>query len=249
MRYFAELQYDGTQFHGWQTQPNALSVQEFIADKLSMILNSNTPVMGCGRTDTGVHARQFFMHFDTGRDIPADITYRMNQVCGNSIAFRNFWRVPDTVHARFDATARTYHYYLHNLKNPFKSAYSYYFKPELDLNLMNNASVILLANTDFVAFCKSHAASKTSICHLSECEWIREDDNTVFRIKADRFLRNMVRAIVGTMLQIGQHRMTLSEFESIIVGGNRSAAGDSAPAHGLFLEEVEYNQTYWELIG
>ncbi|MCB9246037.1 MAG: tRNA pseudouridine(38-40) synthase TruA [Flavobacteriales bacterium] len=249
MRFVGEIQYDGTDFHGWQIQPNARSVQELVEEKLSMILNAKTSVMGCGRTDTGVHAKQFFLHFDREEPIPTDLAFRMNQVCGSAVSFQNFWSVPEEMHVRFSAISRTYRYYIRRKKDPFAARYSYLFKPELDLTLLQQAAEILRNYSEFGAFCKSHASSKTNTCVIFLANWQDNGDELVFEIKADRFLRNMVRAIVGTILQVGQHKMDLSEFAGIIEGGNRSNAGDSAPAHGLFLEEVEYDKTNWELIG
>lgn len=249
MRYFVELSYDGSAFHGWQIQPNAFTVQEEVQSKMKLILQTEIPVVGCGRTDTGVHASQFYLHFDSEGKLEQDFVYAMNQVLAPEIAFYNLWECPERTHARFDALSRSYRYRIHQAKDPFLRTTSYYFRPELDVSRMNEACEIIKDHTHFNAFCKSNTDNKTDICRIDHCAWKQNDHILEFEVRADRFLRNMVRAMVGTLIQVGQNRFSFEEFRDILQSGERSNAGESVPAHALFLEKVEYDKTTWVKVG
>ncbi len=242
MRYFIELAYDGSTYHGWQIQPNAISVQEVVEDSLSKILRKKHSIVGAGRTDAGVHASQIFAHFDT--DISIDITHfnhRMNRILPDSIVLINTLPVQGDAHARFDATARSYIYKIHLGKNPFLIGKVWQLrKQELDINLMNEASSILLDYTDFKCFSKSKTDVRTYNCKITEARWEFKQDNLYFYISADRFLRNMVRAIVGTMMAIGRKEISISDFHAIINSKDRRNAGFSVPPQGLYLTKVTY---------
>ncbi len=242
MRYFITLAYDGTNFHGWQIQPNGNSVQEELQKALTTLLRQPTPVVGAGRTDAGVHARKMVAHFDS--DVAIDcqqLAYRLNRMVPRSMAVYDVREVGDDMHARFSATKRTYHYYVHTRKDPFLRHYSCELHFDLDFERMNKAAAILMEYSDFGAFCKSHSDVKTTICRVMAAEWHQTSDTEwYFEISADRFLRNMVRAVVGTLVDVGRGRLTLDEFRNVIEGRKRTAAGESMPANALFLEEVEY---------
>ena len=241
MRFFLEIAYKGTNYHGWQIQPNAISIQEKIQDALQLIFKKPIAIMGAGRTDTGVHAKQLFAHFDLENtfDIQA-LVYKLNGILPKDIAIKTIHQVSKNAHARFDATSRTYHYYINTKKNPFTSESSWFVKQDLDLNLMNQAAEKLLNYTDFQCFSKSNSDVKTYLCDIQEAFWKQEGDLLVFRITADRFLRNMVRAIVGTLVAIGSGKIPLSAMDDIIKSKSRSKAGASAAAQGLFLTAVKY---------
>jgi len=246
-RYFLELAYNGTDFHGWQMQDNAPSIQQEITEKLSTILQTETPLTGCGRTDAGVHASQFFAHFDA-EELPLDIgllLHKLNTMLPDSIAISKLHPVQNEAHARFDATKRSYQYFISTQKDPFTSDRSYKFSFVLDLNVMNKACELLLGEKDFGCFCKANADNHTDICTVYHASWAQNEHMITFNITANRFLRNMVRAIVGTLLDVGQGRTSLEEFELILASKNRSEAGRSVPAHGLILSRVEYpNNTF-----
>ncbi len=241
-RYFIQLSYKGTNYHGWQVQPNAVTVQEVLEKGLSVILRENIALVGAGRTDTGVHASFFVAHFDSINDNldQSDFAYKLNSYFPKDIAIQKIWKVPDDAHARFDAVSRTYEYYITRKKNPFIDETSYKYLKELDIDAMNEAAEALQNYKDFTSFSKLHTDVKTNICTISYAKWEEKDDLLVFTIKADRFLRNMVRAIVGTLLEVGKKQITLEEFKSIIEEKNRCAAGASAPAEGLFLSNIDY---------
>lgn len=242
MRYFITLAYDGTNFHGWQIQPNGNSVQEELQKALTTLLRQPTPVVGAGRTDAGVHARKMVAHFDS--DVAIDcqqLAYRLNRMVPRSMAVYDVREVGDDMHARFSATKRTYHYYVHTRKDPFLRHYSCELHFDLDFERMNKAAAILMEYSDFGAFCKSHSDVKTTICRVMAAEWHQTSDTEwYFEISADRFLRNMVRAVVGTLVDVGRGRLTLEEFRNVIEGRKRTAAGESMPANALFLEDIEY---------
>ena len=242
MRYFVYFAYDGTRYHGWQLQPDAHSVQAELQQALSTLLRGDVEVVGAGRTDAGVHARMMVAHFDWNDAIDCkQMAYRLNKLLPRDIAVHKMERVDDELHARFSATSRTYHYYLHTVKDPFARAYSLELHYNLDFEAMNRAAGLLLAYDDFGAFCKSHTDVKTTICHLTEARWIAIDDShSYFRITANRFLRNMVRAVVGTLIEVGRGRISEEDFIRIVEGRKRTAAGESVPANALFLEEVKY---------
>ena len=245
-RYFIELSYDGTNYHGWQIQPNALSVQEVLNKSLSTVVRQIVETTGCGRTDTGVHARQFFAHFDVLSIDHSpwaidDSTLRsINSILPNDIAVKRIFPVAIDAHARFDAVARSYEYHIHFNKEPFKNRYSWELRDYPGLDLMNEAASIIKEHSDFSCFSKSNTQVKTNFCKISRAEWIAKDDGIVFHITADRFLRNMVRAIVGTLLLVGKKEMEPEKVKDIIESKNRSMAGMSVPACGLFLTEVKY---------
>jgi len=245
MRYLIKLSYDGSAFHGWQIQSNAHTVQAEMEQKLSLFFGEKVSVTGCGRTDTGVHARNFYAHFDLKKELPfssKDLIYKLNRFFDDSIAIYQLQRVPDDFHARFSAISRTYRYYLHQIKNPFLTRYSYYFPGNLDLVNMNKAAEILMKYRDFTSFSKLHTQTATNICHVTEAFWKEhENGKLIFTITADRFLRNMVRAVVGTLMEIGKGKIKPEAIQTIIEAKERQKAGYSVPAHGLFLEEILYD--------
>ena len=241
-RYFIELVYNGSEYNGWQTQPNAPSVQEAINKALTLLLKQEINVTGAGRTDTGVHASFFVAHFDS--DVVIDhtqaLTNKLNRFLGKNIAIKDIYAVQPDMHARFSAISRTYKYYINKNKNPFTYPFAYRPHPLPDIRLMNNACGLLLRYEDFTSFSKLHTDVKTNICHLMEANWEETDEQLIFTIKADRFLRNMVRAIVGTLLDVGQKRITLEQFQQIIESKDRCKAGTSVPGNALFLCDIEY---------
>ena len=241
MRYFLELSYAGTNYHGWQIQPNAVTVQETIEHALGLLLRNPIKITGAGRTDTGVHARQMFAHFDVEKAINSDdLTYKLNSFLPADISIYKIHRVTDEAHARFDAIARSYQYFIHRHKDPFLTETSWYLAKDLDVDLMNQAAKILTQYKDFKSFSKTHTDVKTYLCDVRQAAWQTTDNQLVFYITADRFLRNMVRAIVGTLVDIGLHKISLDELVQIIESRDRSNAGFSVPAKGLFLTEIVY---------
>jgi tRNA pseudouridine38-40 synthase len=245
-RYFIQLSYDGTNYHGWQLQPNAIGVQEVLNKALSTILREPIETLGCGRTDTGVHAKEFFAHFDSeymvhGPSSMVNSVRSINSVLPHDIAIKNIIPVHADAHARFDATLRSYQYHIHFNKDPFKHGYSWLLRDEPDLELMNQAAKIIMEHTDFSCFSKSNTQVKTNNCKISCAEWIITDSGIVFHISADRFLRNMVRAIVGTLIMVGKKEIEPEAVRDIIESKNRRNAGTSVPACGLYLTEVRYS--------
>lgn len=243
-RYFMLLSYRGAEFHGWQSQPNAVSVQSTIEDALSKILRNSVKIVGAGRTDTGVNARKMIAHFDTLEEITntSSLIRSLNSIVGRDIAIRAITRVHNDAHARFDATSRTYHYYVCTEKTPFFHQHCWQAPNSLDFDAMNQAADMLLHVEDFTSFAKLHTDNKTNICHVSYAKWhkINDIDGYVFIITADRFLRNMVRAVVGTLIDVGRGKLSLSEFCQIIEAHNRCSAGTSMPGHALYLWDVTY---------
>lgn len=242
MRYFIWFSYDGTNYHGWQLQPNGKTVQAELQRTLSLLLREEIRVTGAGRTDTGVHARQMAAHFDTNVIFEPDILVKkLNGVLPSDISVEKVEKVSEELHARFSATARTYHYYIHIKKNPFRRHHSLETHYKLNFSLMNEAACILMEYEDFSAFCKAGSDVRTTICHVKVAQWRQTSDDTwYFEITANRFLRNMVRAVVGTLIEVGRGRMSVDEFREVIEGGRRAQAGESMPAHALFLEKIEY---------
>lgn len=275
MKYFIYLQYDGTNYHGWQTQPDAVTVQETIEKNLSMLLRREVFIVGAGRTDAGVHASQMVAHFaltegqqqrepedeeiaapsqpvPSTLELSADelktLTFKLNQVLPEDIVIQKIIPVKDEAHARFSPLSRTYRYYISNHKTLYNRNYVMRMYEPLDVEMMNHACAKLFCYEDFTSFSKLHTDTKTNNCKIMEAYWesharrteVGWDYDYVFTIKADRFLRNMVRAIVGTLLQVGRHKMTIQEFAQVIERKDRCTAGDSVPAKGLFLEEIEY---------
>ena len=249
-RYFIELSYDGTNYHGWQTQPNAVAVQEVLDKCLSTVLRQPIETLGCGRTDTGVHAKEFFAHFDFEEKSMDDGPWTMdktesiirstNAILPKDIAIKNIFTVAAEAHARFDATLRSYEYQIHFNKDPFKNGYSWELRDKPDLDLMNKAAAIIMEHTDFSCFSKSNTQVKTNNCKITRAEWVVKDDGIVFHISADRFLRNMVRAIVGTLMMVGRKEIEPEAVRKIIESKNRSNAGMSVPAGGLYLTNISY---------
>ena len=242
-RYFIELSYDGTNYHGWQIQPNAPSVQWILEEALSTILREKVAVTGAGRTDTGVHASYFVAHFDSERDDidrQENLVFKLNGYLPEDIAIHAVSRVDPEMHARFSAKSREYVYRIRKTKPLFNRPFCHYFYYDLDVAKMNEACAALMEYTDFTSFSKLHTDVKTNNCKVMEAGWVAHEDGYDFTIRADRFLRNMVRSIVGTMLEIGQGKMTLQEFREVIDAKDRSRAGMSVPAKGLFLVDVEY---------
>lgn len=241
LRYFVSLAYKGTDFHGWQVQPNAISVQQVLNEGLSVLLKDQITTLGAGRTDTGVHAKQMYAHFDTDKEFNCvEIAYRLNAYINNSIVVKAVFSVSENAHARFDATSRVYEYWLTQEKNPFLQDAAWLVYGDLDFDLMNEASDYLLSVSDFTSFAKVHSDVKTHICDVRKAHWDFKDGVWIFTIEADRFLRNMVRAIVGTLVELGKGKVTFYEFKSIVAKLDRGAAGASAPAKGLYLTNVDY---------
>ena len=242
MRYFVWFGYDGAAYHGWQIQPNGNSVQEELQRGLSTLLREEISVTGAGRTDAGVHARVMVAHFDTEKALDCrQLAYKLNRLLPQDIAVDRVEQVSDDLHARFSATSRTYHYYIHTRKDPFRRAYSCEMHYDLDFAKMNEAGRILTTYEDFGAFCKAHSDVKTTLCQVTKAEWIQTSDSSwYFEITANRFLRNMVRAVVGTLIDVGRGRLSIDDFKKVIEGKQRSEAGESMPANALFLEEIVY---------
>ena len=242
MRRFIQLSYDGAAYHGWQKQPNARSVQQTLQEALSTLLQTDIEVVGAGRTDAGVSARMMVAHFETSKACANEqLVYKLNKLLPHDIAVQRIWEVPDEMHARFSATSRTYHYYIHTRKDPFVRQYSWLVTFPLDFARMNEAASRLPDFDDFTSFSKVNTDTKTNLCNVTEARWTQEGENTWrFTITANRFLRNMVRAIVGTLIEVGRGRMTVDEFCQVIEQKNRCSAGDSVPGHALFLVDVSY---------
>jgi tRNA pseudouridine38-40 synthase len=249
VRYFIELAYNGAAYHGWQIQDGETTVQQILEQGLKYKVGLKDRVNGCGRTDAGVHARQFFAHFDLDRNLSeTDIlnaTYELNSFLPEDIVVFRIFHVMDDAHARFDAKLRTYKYYLNTRKDPFSVGFSWNYRVDLDIIAMNEAAGILKDYIDFTSFSKLHTDVKTNNCKISEAKWIDDNGRLTFIITADRFLRNMVRAIVGTLVEVGRKKLTLNDFQNIIEAKDRGRAGMSVPAKGLFLEKVNYD---WEKI-
>lgn len=236
------MSYDGTDFHGWQTQPNGNSVQAEIERGLTLLLRQTMTIVGAGRTDAGVHARMMVAHFDTSSPVDCrQLAFKLNRLLPCTISINKIEPVSDDMHARFSATERTYHYYIHTAKTPFRRHYSCELRYPLDFELMNRAAEVLMEYEDFGAFCKTHTDVKTTICHITRAHWHQTSPTEwYFEIAANRFLRNMVRAVVGTLIDVGRHRLTLDDFRKVIEQGQRSGAGESMPAKALFLEKIVY---------
>ncbi len=242
MRYFIEFSYNGKNYFGYQIQPNEISIQEEMEKALSTILREEIKTTGAGRTDTGVHAKKIFAHFDTSKEIDDNLCYKLNAFLPNDIAVQRIFQVKDDMHARFDATFRTYEYYISTKKNPFVQESSWQiWRRNIDINKMNEACKILFEYEDFSSFAKVGSDNKTNICKIYKAEWEQMGNEMKFTISADRFLRNMVRSIVGTMIDIGSGKYPVEELKRIIEDKNRNSAGTSAPAQGLFLVDVGYH--------
>ena len=242
MRFFIELSYKGTNYHGWQIQPDATSVQEEINKAISTILQKEISIVGAGRTDAGVHASQMFAHFDVESELKEDMVYKLNSILPNDIVIHKIFKVKDNLHARFDAIARSYEYKIWLGRNPFLLETTWQlYQQELNIDLMNDAAKVLLEYTDFECFSKVKTDVKTFDCTITNAEWKKEGQSFTFYITANRFLRNMVRAIVGTLIEVGQGKKAIDDFRKVIESKKRSEAGLSVPAQGLFLTEVKYS--------
>ncbi|NHN24366.1 tRNA pseudouridine(38-40) synthase TruA [Flavobacterium jejuense] len=241
MRYFIKFAYNGKNYFGFQIQPNAISIQETLDKALSLLLKQKIEIVGAGRTDSGVHAKEMFAHFEYDGEIDAKYwTKKLNSYLPNDIVIFDFIKVNNDAHARFDATSRTYEYYIHTFKDVFNQEGSWYFFKDLDINQMNKACELLFKHIDFECFSKVNTDVHTFNCKITKAYWVQKENQLIFTIKADRFLRNMVRAIVGTMINIGLGKISIDDFEKIIKSKNRSKAGFSVPAHGLYLVKVDY---------
>lgn len=242
LRYFVDISFDGTNFSGWQRQKNAISVQQLLEERFSVKLHKPIELVGCGRTDAGVHARQFVAHFDFDVELKIqDFIFKMNRFLPSSICINDVYAVVSDAHARYSAYERTYKYYISRKKNPFVLNYSLEYTAYLDVKLMNEACQTLLGVNDFSSFTKLHGGSQHSLCELYKCMWEYNEDMLVFTISANRFTRNMVRSIVGTLLDLGKGKITLNEFKDIVIKKDRCFAGESVEAKGLFLEKVYYS--------
>ncbi len=240
MRYFIDISYDGSNYHGWQIQPNADTVQHQINLAFSTILNQEINVLGAGRTDTGVHAKKMIAHFDTNQTIDFEkFKYRINGFLKNDISINDIYKVKDDAHARFSAISRTYEYCVSRTKNPF-SVNSYFLTKNLDVESMKKACKFLYGNHDYTSFAKLHSENYTNNCEVFIANWKEDENLLIFTIKANRFLRNMVRAIVGTLIEIGEGKISFSDIETILMSKDRAKAGYSVPANGLSLVDVEY---------
>jgi len=241
-RYFIYFSYKGTAYHGWQIQPNGISVQEVLTNALCTVLRTELEITGAGRTDTGVHARLMVAHFDLKNEFPSafDLVAKLNSFLPHDIAVFKIVEVQPNAHARFDAISRRYEYHVITEKNVFKKELADRESVQLDFEAMNDAADILKEYSDFTSFSKLHTDAKTNNCVITHAEWTQQGDEWIFTIQADRFLRNMVRAIVGTLFEVGRHKMTIDEFRSIIEAKNRCKAGTSVPAHGLYLVNIKY---------
>ncbi|MDT0540416.1 MULTISPECIES: tRNA pseudouridine(38-40) synthase TruA [Croceitalea] len=241
MRYFVQFSYFGKAYHGWQNQPNAITVQQVLEEGLSTLLRSKVNVLGAGRTDAGVHAKEMFAHFDFDlMPSPSDLAQRLNNYLPTDIAIKDICSVTPDAHARFDALERTYEYWLVQEKNPFYSESAHFIWSVLDIEAMNKAAAVLLEYEDFECFSKTNTDVKTFLCKIKKAVWEQKEDKLVFTITADRFLRNMVRAIVGTLLEIGLGKKSPEVIRAIIESKNRSMAGASVPAKGLYLTKIRY---------
>lgn len=245
MRYFLKLSYNGTPFFGWQVQPHDVSVQEVVEKALQILFRQRVPVMGCGRTDTGVHAKEFFAHFDVEENLSEKrretLVYKMNGLLPSEVVIHDILPVADDAHARFDAVERTYRYYISTRKDCFNFDFSYLCYRKIDVEKMNKAAELLLDTEDFTSFSKLHTQVNNNRCKVVTAFWTQTDGQLVFEITANRFLRNMVRAIVGTLLAVGTEKISVEDFQNIINQKDRCAAGTSVPAKALFLEKVRYS--------
>ena len=247
MRYFLEIAYDGTDYHGWQTQPNARTVQEVLDKSLSTILRQSISSTGSGRTDTGVHAGQQFLHFDVATTFEEDaLCYRLNRLLPNDISAIKLYPVGLEAHARFDAVTRTYDYRITKEKNPFKQRYTHYLSKPININLLNQAATALLEFEDFTTFSKVKGDTLHYRCKMYEAFWQESGSDLVFTIKANRFLRGMVRLVVGALLDVGAGKFSVDQFKAIIAAEDRKGASGAAPADGLFLTQVAYPEAYFE---
>lgn len=241
-RYFIELAYKGTAYHGWQIQPNAPTVQAKLNEALSILTRQDIETTGCGRTDTGVHASLFYAHVDLIQAIEnhQQIVFQLNAILPRDIRVNQLIKVADDAHARYDATLRSYSYYILRKSNPFLDGMAWYNTRSLDIDAMNESASICLTHKDFTSFSKTGGQQNSGICHVSECRWIEHEHFLRFTVSANRFLRGMVRTMVGSMLETGLQKISIADFQTILLEKNRCQAGESVPAEGLYLEEIRY---------
>jgi tRNA pseudouridine38-40 synthase len=243
-RYFIKLAYNGARYHGWQVQQNAVTVQEVISNAARLIIKDELNITGCGRTDTGVHASQYFAHFDLEEPLSAEetsnIVFKLNRYLPEDIVIYKIFPVSSELHSRFDPVSRTYEYHIHTRKDPFLNDLSWFFHQPLDIGLMNRGGEIIMEHDDFTSFSKANEKRKTNLCTVTRAKWELIDHRLIFTITANRFLHDMVRAIVGTLIKLGLHKITLEDLRKIIESKNRCNAGESVPAKGLFLSRIEY---------
>ena len=240
MRYFLDLSYKGTNYHGWQQQLNAYSVQEEVEKALSIVFRTKTTVIASGRTDTGVHAVQQMVHLDVEEEFNADHVHKLNKILPQEVSINAFYKVKENANARYNASSRKYEYFITKVKNPFRYGLVYYFNKPLDVEKMNQAAAILLKHKNFQSFSKVKTEVNNFLCDIRLAHWEEKGNDLIFHIEANRFLRGMVRAIVGTMLDIGQDKISLEEFESIILKKDRREASAAAPPQGLYLVKINY---------
>jgi tRNA pseudouridine38-40 synthase len=243
-RYFLHMAYDGTSYKGWQSQPGGNTVQQAVEHALTTLLGEDIPVTGAGRTDTGVHASFFVAHFDTPKLLEVrkkDLVFRLNRFLPEDIVVYKLQQVPEKMHARYSVSYRTYHYHISTVKPLYTRNYTHYVHGPLDVEEIGRCCELIMETTDFTSFSKLHTDVKTNHCHVMEASWNEEETGYVFEIRADRFLRNMVRSIVGTLLDVGYGKINLDDFRKIIDARDRSRAGMSAPAKGLFLVDIGYS--------
>lgn len=242
MRYFAELSYKGTNYSGWQRQPNASSIQQTIEEALATFLRIPTPIVGCGRTDAGVHAKQYFCHFDTDKELEDHFVFRLNKYLPKDIAIHQIFKVKDDVHARFDATHRAYEYHIHTQKSPFIRQTSWFYPQgkELDFAFLQEAAHLLLKYHSFFPFCKTNSDVKTMRCQLFRSEWEQKGDQLIFHIAANRFLRGMVRLIVGMCINVARHNIKLEDVYEALDQQTRLKMSYSVPPEGLYLTDIRY---------
>ena len=244
MRYFIELSYNGSEYHGWQSQPNAITIQQTVENSLQLVLkNKQLKIVGAGRTDTGVHALQMYAHFDFDQNFDAnDLIFKLNSFLDKNIVINNISKVHSKAHARFDATLREYKYFLTTKKDVFSSDTKYHFTKKLNFDQIDKAIEIIKENTNFKSFCRSRTDVTNYECAIANFEYETKNSEVIFTISANRFLRNMVRAIIGTILEVGLHKISTDKLKEIIDKSDRIYAGPSVPAHGLFLTRVEYTK-------
>lgn len=240
LRYFIEFAYNGKKYHGWQSQPDAITVQEVLTKALCLLTRSSIELVGAGRTDAGVHAKKMYAHFDYDKPLEENLVQRLNSYLPQDIVVFKFIPLHEDAHARFDATSRTYEYCLHQFKSAFLNEGSWYHYQPLDIEKMNEAAKILFEYIDFECFSKTHTDVHTFNCKITKAQWEKRGEQIIFTISADRFLRNMVRAIVGTLVDVGMNKISTEDFRKIIESKNRGKAGFSVPAQGLYLIDVTY---------
>jgi tRNA pseudouridine38-40 synthase len=240
LRYFLDISYKGTAFHGWQKQPNAHTVQESLEDAMKVVLRQPVDLTGSGRTDTGVHALQQMVHFDIDRSLDQDFIYKLNHILPESIVANRLYRVPEQSHARFDAVSRSYEYHIHTSKDPFVLQQSYWVRPKIDIDRLNAAARYLMGKQDFCSFSKVHTDVAHFTCEVTEARWEQQGNKVVFHVTANRFLRGMVRALVGTMLEVGIGKKDPQWIKEILDAKDRKAAGRAVDPEGLFLTRIVY---------